>query len=624
MLVAATLLLSALVSADVYMHNPRGSNDRAGEGNQNRNNANRLFDSQNNAQGGYGVAPEMKFYEGSWLTVEWTAQHACGNDNTHCQFILQYMCGNKDAKALERIRDGTVTDRIPDNAEEAAEMNEGGVTYVYGMHESYEYYQECNRRERNKGLFKADRNINGNSARFTRQNNNGNRYGFECNEERDYYPYWHPSPWKDIAVFTTDTSMCAWIREESQNVADKGHCVAKKKENKEDAHQYNNRESCENEGGHEWVTDMNHEMDAPECLKAPWSRDNHLGNGITDTLAGHMNHYNWSLPRADDEPCIENENCDCVLRLRYNISTADYEGRPMYPGYADHTENSDDEEEESEPLIEQDPYVTVASKKLALALNTNQYGRTFQDRSHVFSIRTRPSWLDLNQRIFNLNVRGKRGNIVQCYPAVEYDFVPTNLVARHWDYVHFQWTGFDDNPNNGNNNAEGTDGTDRHNLVQIMSLNHNIPQKDTGDALEEAGLDPLFSEISDRHRMAYLGQSECLDLQELLAKNDNNQNDVDEDEGNCMKLNAASPYFDGDVVRMNRTGTFYYMSTRNNNFSNRSQKGSMTVLPILSALSIGVVVVGALLCLGSIGVGYMVVESKRNPAGSVAQAFNRL
>lgn len=42
------------------------------------------------------------------------------------------------------------------------------------------------------------------------------------------------------------------------------------------------------------------------------------------------------------------------------------------------------------------------------------------------------------KRIFNLNVRGKRGNIVQVYPAVEYDFVPNTLRASVGDYVHIQ------------------------------------------------------------------------------------------------------------------------------------------------------------------------------------------
>ena len=54
------------------------------------------------------------------------------------------------------------------------------------------------------GLFTADQQLNGNSPIYTRQNNAGNRRGYEVPEERDYYPYWGPSPWKDIAIMVSD------------------------------------------------------------------------------------------------------------------------------------------------------------------------------------------------------------------------------------------------------------------------------------------------------------------------------------------------------------------------------------------------------------------------------------
>ncbi len=71
-----------------------------------------------------------------------------------------------------------------------------------------------------------------------------------------------------------------------------------------------------------------------------------------------------------------------------------------------------------------------------------------------------------------MNVRGRRGNIVQTFPSVEYDFIPNDLTVRSGDLIHIQWTGSNTNPNDA---GQGRAGTDRNNFVLLDQLNKNYP-----------------------------------------------------------------------------------------------------------------------------------------------------
>jgi hypothetical protein len=697
-MLGAVLLLAVaqFAAADVYMHSPRGSNDRNCERNVNRRNGNRLFDSQNNAKGGYACprprvaagtpVDKMYYTAGSKMVVEWTNQHGCGtNPMTSCEIVIQYACEDTmdpakkyrgGAANIGAPRDGTprdrndaATDRIPENQQSGVANTVN--TRRFGMHESPDFYDDCKARTRNKGLFTADQNVRNNKgARATRQNPNGNRRGLECPEERDYYPYWAPTPWRDVAVITSNPERCAYYKAESENI--KGRTVQNGAKFKRPADttgpipapapaaggrrllNSNDEDSwAEADASTQVATTTGVKSPTVDCVDGSKSnaRHNQLGNAKDtanpDAAIPHginANRYIWTVPNH-----VQN---DCVLRLRYNVSTMDYadwdnKGKPL-------TDAASNKRRRRRPApappgttvnpIVQDPYLPIDEAKeanggtaqankafLSLAVNTNQYGRTFQDRSYVFSIKAKPA--GVTGQVYNVGVRGKRGNIVQVYPAVEYDFVPNDLCLKKGDYVHFQWAGSDYNPRRNPNDAEGG-GTaanlgdneaqrcDRSNIVDQdttpkmqYSMNRRrgiqkigLTQADGGNkasppvgfSYSAGAISKPFNELTKANykgmfwdaagnpdkaalmKMAYLNQKGCKSMAQLAQNR--NEGRRDRDAQNCAKLNRVqdkngvhTPYFDGGMVKMNKDGAFSYMSTRNHNFSNRNQVGFMCV-----------------------------------------------
>ena len=189
---AALLIVGLLLPADgdIYINNPRGSNNKLHEVSNNVRNNKRLFDSENNNAGGYQVGDNcqpvcsennkydasrpgagqgiMQYFEGSVLYAEWTMQHGSGAEDSgpksKADVIIQFMCG-------DWVRDGNTTDRVPLEPPDGESKVLVGlelsfelalITFkkLFGMHEPLEFYQRCKRRERNKGLFTADKNLN--------------------------------------------------------------------------------------------------------------------------------------------------------------------------------------------------------------------------------------------------------------------------------------------------------------------------------------------------------------------------------------------------------------------------------------------------------------------------------
>jgi len=106
-------------------------------------------------------------------------------------------------------------------------------------------------------------------------------------------------------------------------------------------------------------------------------------------------------------------------------------------------------------VLKNDPKVSIfefaPDLKLELNIQTDQYGRTFEDRSHVFKVRRSP----LEREILDLSIRGKRGDAVQVYPNMFQSFVPNVLNVPPDAAVNVHWTG--SKSNNAGNDGRGAD-----------------------------------------------------------------------------------------------------------------------------------------------------------------------
>lgn len=629
----------------------------------NRNNANRLMDTQNNNRGGYNVidlddqngfdqndpyadfntmySPQanlqeeqynMVFQEGSLLRMTWTAQHGCGNAFNNCNFVIQFGCDTSDTfdenfndlpyKGLG-IRMNIVNGGNTNTPDETDNANNIGNTYNNnnnnnrGRHESEEFYAMCRNRDRNNGLFLADQKLKGSSQKYTRQNPNGNRNGLECPEERDYYPWTYPSPFRDVAWLGNDVEYCKTnIAPFSQNVRLKGACTGGDADDLPDNDQIeaNDADECTAEGG-TWVEtswgEANDEAFAEAlCNEQNWSQANHLGNVDGTAKGGQTDSYEWWIPAFDDltdangwkchtyTDDVESDSGDDksvdyvrgMLRLRYNISTMDYD-----PYTTNSSWNNDPANGVISPIT-QNPTVDIGTymQGFRLAINTAQTGRTFQDRSHVFTIMKKPATNGASaaaavsqvaeQNLLNVNVRGKRGNIVQTFPAVEYDFEPNDFYMEQGQCVHFQWGGSNTH-NNGNpagdgqagDAGEGRGGSDRSNIMEMTALRNSYPMP--YDQYES-----FFDAVSCKRPM----EDEVLSAQDVkivLATQGyfSSEQDAQNTNDNVQVLlnNVSGAFKQGLVCCTDANtpaGDYYMVSTRNNNFSNRSQKMKIRVV----------------------------------------------
>jgi hypothetical protein len=313
--------------------------------------------------------------------------------------------------------------------------------------------------------------------------------------------------------------------------------------------------------------------------------------------------YNWTVPNISYPDPLAREHC--VFRIRYNISMVEETNL----GWENDTSVGPSDDWSKNAIVEGDPslipiwskyglsqpmqafsnysgakdaynvghgYVMgdnpwvdifgsfIAPKHvyLQLAHDSTTMGKVSQDRTHTFAVRDLPQGLE-GYTIHNLGVQGKRGNIVQTFPGTEYDFFPMRLWVTAGDLIHIQWNGANTNPRG--NAGEGPAGFDRSNMLVMKGILYY----EAGQELQ------TFSNIG-HWSQSYPAYIDPQSTNQFLG--------LSYDDAVLLSLGPLySGYFDLGIRQIG-TGTtlpaaYHYMSTRNNNFTNRSQKGKVVVNP---------------------------------------------
>lgn len=123
-------------------------------------------------------------------------------------------------------------------------------------------------------------------------------------------------------------------------------------------------------------------------------------------------------------------------------------------------------------------------------------------------------------------------------------------------------------------------GTDRSNILQMSATDESYPMVQAGTLVENAQIvykmDPASGTTTAEDLAVTMAtackfktKAELFNSREVPGENDRNYEKF-------SLLDYFSPSCSLPLIQLNK-GTYFYMCTRNNNFSNRSQKGRITV-----------------------------------------------